>query len=55
MLRKIHTKLERLCVKTASASSKARRENKEYKFPWWWCIVNKSEFKLRKFLYKKKV
>jgi hypothetical protein len=54
MLRKIHTKLERLCVKTVSAALKAHREKREYKFPWWWWLVNKSEFKLRKFLYKKK-
>lgn len=54
LLKKIHYKLERICVKHASKTLKAMRENKKVNKPLWFEFVSKYEFKLRKKLYPKK-
>lgn len=54
ILKKIHCKLEKMCVKHASFELRARRDNKEFHRPFWFKYVSKYEFKLRKKLYPKK-
>lgn len=54
ILKKIHYKLERMCLKHASIELRAMRDKKEFHRPFWFKYVSKCEFKLRKKLYFKK-
>lgn len=54
ILKKIHCKLERMCVKHACIELRARRDKKDFHRPFWFKYVSKYEFKLRTKLYFKK-